>query len=655
MKKYNKLFFTLAMSAALVGGTTSCDDFEEININPSVAGVEVVKPHYALNNSIIGAQQDPHVAERIPVINWSGAARLSGANSTFLGNGRYNDGYNGDYWGYLTGWIKNANLAVTLADSQDNLTNDHEINFNTNVKAFARIWRVVLISEFTDNFGPYPIEAFKGTTPEFNSVKEVYYFMLKELDEAVDAIVLTDEPSEGEALCDPIFGYNAQKWAKYGNSLRLRLAMRLSEADPDKAKTEFEDVDKSLLITTMEDIAKVKEYNQWNAWAGIYSRSWNYIPLSSSMSNILVGLGGVAVADQRPDLVEHVKPMNYLGLHFKEHYAQCTDNPYKDFWFDGIPENLDPRALRIYCLPGDTEADNFMNYGSADKNDKGESYAIQPLKDADGNNITMLTGLYTWNAYPVGSRGAWSSNFAKNYAVGSWYDTMLPVLSRTYGGNSEGERIWFGPWETHFLLAEAAVRGWNTGGVDAETAYESGIRTSFENFGVSQYVEAYLASEDYNRIGVSVKFSHTTEPASFTANYVDGYTNQAGTTTYVYPNASMSLYKDGLNTPLAKIITQKYIAQAPYLTMEMWSDYRRLGLPWFEIPANDTAYTGTDMDNTWTPTTYLEGQKFDVYPQRLRYPTSLENADPAGYKKALELLGGSNSTITPLWWAIGGH
>ena len=204
-------------------------------------------------------------------------------------------------------------------------------------------------------------------------------------------------------------------------------------------------------------------------------------------------------------------------------------------------------------------------------------------------------------------------------------------------------------------MAEAAVRGWNTGGVDAETAYESGIRTSFENFGVSQYVEAYLASEDYNRIGVSVKFSHTTEPASFTANYVDGYTNQAGTTTYVYPNASMSLYKDGLNTPLAKIITQKYIAQAPYLTMEMWSDYRRLGLPWFEIPANDTAYTGTDMDNTWTPTTYLEGQKFDVYPQRLRYPTSLENADPAGYKKALELLGGSNSTITPLWWAIGGH
>ena len=67
MKKYNKLFFTLAMGAALMGGTTSCEDFEEVNANPGVAGVEVVKAYYPLNSSIIGAQQDPHIAERIAV------------------------------------------------------------------------------------------------------------------------------------------------------------------------------------------------------------------------------------------------------------------------------------------------------------------------------------------------------------------------------------------------------------------------------------------------------------------------------------------------------------------------------------------------------------------------------------------------------------
>lgn len=649
MKKYNKLFFTLAMGAALMGGTTSCDDFEEININPAVAGVEVVKAYYPLNNSIIGAQQSPHEAERIAVYNWASAARISGENSTFLSNGRYSDSYNHDYHNsYLSDWIKKASLAITIATENEALENvaAHDKNFNQNVKSFARIWRAVMIAEYTDNFGPYPISGFQGETPEFNSVKDVYYFMLDELKDAVANIVLSEEPTAEEAKSDPMFGFNAEKWAKYGNSLRLRLAMRLSEVDGAKAKSEFEAVDKSKLITTMADMAKVKEYNQWNAWAGIYSRGWNYISLPSTMSNILVGLGGISVAEQRPDLAQYTKPMDYLGLQFAEHYADKTDNPTKGYWIDGIPENMDPRALRIYSIPGDKNADNFRDYGSSDTKN-----TTQPLNDADGNKILDLQGQFTWNYYPAGSRGAWSPKFAKNYAVGSWYDTMLPVLCKTYGGDSEGERVWFGPWETHFLLAEAALYGWNAG-TTAEAAYEQGIRVSFENFGVSQYVEDYLASEDYNRIGVSVKFSHTAEPTSFTANYVNGYDNVAGTTTYEYPNASKSLYKEGLNTKLAKIITQKYIAQTPYGTLEMWNDRRRLGLPWFDLPNNETSFVGADMESTWTPNTYLEGQNVKVFPQRLRYPSSLQNADPTGYAKALELLGGPDNTLTPLWWAI---
>lgn len=644
------------MGAALMVGTTSCDDFEEININPGVAGVEVVKPYYALNSSIIGAQQDPHIAERIAVYNWASAARISGSNSTYLSAGRYDDGYNSDYHGtgYLSGWIKNANMAITLADEvAESLTSEHDKNFNQNIKAFARIWKVVMIAEYTDNFGPYPIEAFQGSNPVFNSEKEVYYFMLDELKAAVADIILTEEPTADEAKSDPLFGYDAQKWAKYGNSLRLRLAMRLSEVDGTKAKSEFEDVDKSMLITTMADIAKVKEYNQWNAWAGIYSRSWNYIDITSTMSNILTGLGGIPVVEQRPDLmgVANFKPMDYLGLQYADHYADKTDNPTKGYWMDGIPENLDPRALRLYCLPNDEAADNFKNYGSTTNHDK------YYMRDAEGNPLKLngdtifIKASHTWNYYPAASRTAWSPKFAKNGVSGS-YPYTLPVLSKTYGGDSESERVWFGPWETHFLLAEAAVRGWNNGGVTAEVAYEQGIRTSFENFGVSQFVDAYLQSEDYNRVGVSVKFTHTAEPTNFTANYVNGYDNQPGTTTYEYPNASKSLYKEGLNTPLAKIITQKYIAQAPYCSLEMWNDRRRLGLPWFDIPNNETVMVGYDMANTWTPTTYETGQTIGVFPQRLRYPTSLRNADEAGYNKALELLGGENTTITPLWWAI---
>ena len=48
MQKGNKLLFSLVMGAALMGGATSCDDFEEINFSPSAAGESYIHPDYAL-------------------------------------------------------------------------------------------------------------------------------------------------------------------------------------------------------------------------------------------------------------------------------------------------------------------------------------------------------------------------------------------------------------------------------------------------------------------------------------------------------------------------------------------------------------------------------------------------------------------------------
>lgn len=37
----------------------------------------------------------------------------------------------------------------------------------------------------------------------------------------------------------------------------------------------------------------------------------------------------------------------------------------------------------------------------------------------------------------------------------------------------------------------------------------------------------------------------------------------------------------------------------------------------------------------------------------MRFPSSLNNADPEGYAYALQLLGGADNVMTPLWWSIG--
>lgn len=653
MKTMNKLFLGLGFCAGLV----SCSDFDEVNTNPTAAGEEYVKPQYALNNSIGQAQMNPGTAERVVVYNWASAARICGEMS-FLNVGRYSDDYTSAYY-YpdLSSSIKNATLAITAVENQLEAatTTAHEKEFFPNVKQFARIWRAYLISEFVDNFGPYPIESFLGENPVFNSEKDDYEFILKELKEAAAAINTSVLPIEAEGKCDPFDNvkYDPVKWQKYANSLRMRLAMRLSNIDKATAQAEFEDAAKGNKILTADDMFAVKENDGWDVFSGVYTRSFDDQVLSSTVANLLTNLGGIKVTEQRSDLASYVKPANYLGIKYDRHYVANTDNPTKQYWLDGMPENLDPRALKIFCLPDDENAENYI-----DKyNDRTAKDFVLYTVDENGNPIPnkdnpgeiKIDATRCWNGYPAGSRGGWSPTLAYNQLVTNGYGPgcTLPMLGKDYCKGKS--RIFFAAWETYFLLAEASLYGWNTG-TTAKEAYENGIKASFEYFGVSEYVNDYLNSTNYNRVGTSVKFDHTTEPTAEQMTYVDGYSKEQKTVTYEYPTASKTLYGKALNDHLTKIITQKFIAQTPYLVLEMWSDFRRLGLPFFEIPANESSMTGSDMVNAWNPNSWKDGQKWEFYPQRMRYPSSLENADPEGYKQAVELLGGSDNIITPLWW-----
>lgn len=653
MKTMNKLFLGLGFCAGLV----SCSDFDEVNTNPTAAGEEYVKPQYALNNSIGQAQMNPGTAERVVVYNWASAARICGEMS-FLNVGRYSDDYTSAYY-YpdLSSSIKNATLAITAVENQLEAatTTAHEKEFFPNVKQFARIWRAYLISEFVDNFGPYPIESFPGENPVFNSEKDDYEFILKELKEAAAAINTSVLPVEAEGKCDPFDNvkYDPVKWQKYANSLRMRLAMRLSNIDKATAQAEFEDAAKGNKILTADDMFAVKENDGWDVFSGVYTRSFDDQVLSSTVANLLTNLGGIKVTEQRSDLASYVKPANYLGIKYDRHYVANTDNPTKQYWLDGMPENLDPRALKIFCLPDDENAENYI-----DKyNDRTAKDFVLYTVDENGNPIPnkdnpgeiKIDATRCWNGYPAGSRGGWSPTLAYNQLVTNGYGPgcTLPMLGKDYCKGKS--RIFFAAWETYFLLAEASLYGWNTG-TTAKEAYENGIKASFEYFGVSEYVNDYLNSTNYNRVGTSVKFDHTTEPTAEQMTYVDGYSKEQKTVTYEYPTASKTLYGKALNDHLTKIITQKFIAQTPYLVLEMWSDFRRLGLPFFEIPANESSMTGSDMVNVWNPNSWKDGQKWEFYPQRMRYPSSLENADPEGYKQAVELLGGSDNIITPLWW-----
>ncbi|WP_106790801.1 SusD/RagB family nutrient-binding outer membrane lipoprotein [Aquimarina sp. Aq78] len=613
----------------------SCSDFEEINVDPIAANEDQVQIEYFINNSIGEAQQDPHIAERVFVLYWKDAGRMDRIGT--LSEGFQNDGWTSDYYNrYVSKWLNDINSGIKIADVHINSGIDKE--YTANLKQVARIWRAYVMSEMSDNFGPIPIQGFQGENPEYNSVKDVYYYLLSELKEAAAELDVSIINPSGLEKLDPAYGYDYTKWRKYANSLRMRLAMRLSEVDPSKAQQEFEDAVSDVYIASLADNFEVQEVDGWNSYTGVMTRQWNNQYLSPTLNNLMIGLGGITSQDLLPvDKHTNIKPANYIGLKFEDHFTTMTNDPSAGFWFDGLHSSIDPRAYAMYKIPGDFDDPDFNTYPSW--SDAATTTKRDLLDDTD-NVVVEIDAAFTWNAPTTGD---WGAKGSKN---GLRYAGTLPRLSNKYR-DSAAERIFFASWESYFLIAEAAVRGWNVP-MSGQAAYEQGINESFTHLNVSSHVSSYLSSQDYNRVGTSVSWGHVIEPpTSISMNYIDGYTSTPGSVSVNYPENT--IYKSGTvkNDLLTKIITQKYIAQTPWLPLEAWSDHRRLGLPFFENPAVENLLPDLPALNSGNFMT--NSVKF--YGQRLKYPSDFPNNVPNGYQQAVNHLGGDDTVHTPLWWA----
>ncbi len=617
--------------------SVACSDFEEINVNPTAASEDQVQVEYFINNSIVGAQMDPHIAERVFVLYWKDAGHMDRINTLSIGS--YNDGWTTDYFRYISGWLNNAYTAVEIADKQ--IASGALNEYTNNLKQVARIWRVYLISELADNFGPLPINGFQGVNPDFNDLQDVYNFLLTELEEAVGSMDLSITPPNSIQNNDPAYGYNFTKWAKYGNSMRMRLAMRLSEVDEATARQHFEAAAGSnQFIASLDDNFQVQETAGWNALTAVMSREWNMQYLSPTMNNLMIGLGGIPSVDQlSADKAQYIKPANYLGQRYEDHFTTRTNDPSAGYWFDGLHQTIDPRSYVQFIIPGDFDNPEMNRYPSYSLPTTGVTN--RTLVTEDGNTVVKeIEAAFTWNAPTTGS---WGDKGGKNNVYG--HAGAVPRLANRFR-NGTNQRIFFASWESYFLIAEAAVRGWNTP-MGGQEAYEEGIRQSFDYWNVSGFATEYLASEDYNRTGTSVAWDHTVEPpATITMDYINGYTGEAGTVEFSYPDNH--LYQNGTvkNDALTKIITQKFIAQSPWLPLETWNDHRRLGLPFFENPAIENPLPNLPALNS---SNFMES-RWEFFPERLKYPANLESNVPDGYAQALQYLEGADELFTPLWW-----
>ena len=122
---------------------------------------------------------------------------------------------------------------ATLITDLNTILNFPEAQANSNYKGIAltlRSWTFLLL---TDAYGSIPYkEAGQKVTPAYNTQKEVYTGLLEDLKQAQSLL----NTANGTVTGDLVYKGDILKWKKLVNSLRLRIALRISDREPALAK-----------------------------------------------------------------------------------------------------------------------------------------------------------------------------------------------------------------------------------------------------------------------------------------------------------------------------------------------------------------------------------------------------------------------------------
>jgi hypothetical protein len=246
-----------SLSAFIVGCQ---DELEEINKNPNEA--VSAQPEYLLANSI---------KSNADVILGSDASMET--TTLFV-----------QHWAKIQ-YTDVDKYTVSLSNIQNIWTNLYSLGLtdfseiikigeetgNVNYQAVGLILKSWTFQILTDLYGNIPYsEAVKidqTLTPKYDAQKDVYLGLLNDLKKASYLINPAGSPISG----DVIYNGNLTKWKKFANSLRLRIALRIADREPEIAKTVIAELaaDKSQLIASNDEIAQL-----------IYQASPNQNPVS---------------------------------------------------------------------------------------------------------------------------------------------------------------------------------------------------------------------------------------------------------------------------------------------------------------------------------------------------------------------------------------
>jgi hypothetical protein len=425
MKKFKYIF--LLISAF----TLSCtDNFEEINTDPNNTSAAVFNPNYLLAQS----QYDYSNTGYSQLLFQSMWSQVLASTFSYYGNG---DKYvaSGSFDAYKGRVFEETYRAATKVYEMQNLTKDKPDL--SNLYNIGTIMKVLCIARLTDTYGDVPYtEALKAkegiTLPKYDDQSTIYPALLAELEKAVAAL----NTSKAGPTNDLMFKGDVAKWKKFGNSLMLRLAMRLVKVDAAAAKTWAEKAVAGGVFTSVDDNAKV-------------------LTDVSSQSNNTTG-----------------------ALRVGDDYREVR---WSKTFMDYLKNTKDPRISAIAEVSQAGLANN-SNQDLAGDNAEAIQIGLPNGYDLSGG----ATDISKHPQYP-GASGT-GTDVAK---VGKYSRPRTSVfLSRS------GVNFVLTYAETELLLAEAKVRGFSVGAASAADHYKNGVKAaiaSLAQFNTSAGSDAAIA------------------------------------------------------------------------------------------------------------------------------------------------------------------
>ncbi len=223
----NILFIALAVVMTVF---TSCDSFEVSNDNPDIALSINNNPELLLTNV------ERNAIRRSVGDAWSEGNLMAqyGARIVFTSFDLFDWGDQAGTWNQYYLRIRDAKILEQIAIE----------NASPSYEAVSKILQSWMFHIMTDVWGDLPYteasDAASGTyTPTYDAQEEVYNGLLAELKAANDLLAGNNLPNiKGDLL----FNGDLTKWRKFANSLRLRVAMRLSNANPSLATAEIAEI-----------------------------------------------------------------------------------------------------------------------------------------------------------------------------------------------------------------------------------------------------------------------------------------------------------------------------------------------------------------------------------------------------------------------------